>query len=412
MSEKKTNEKDDFLAQEAKEEAAQAAPYTLDIPEDEIWTYQIDGLQTPRIGKPIRNFRRKKIIVVLVLLVAIGLAIFFSLRAVHSELFAFERLDDGTAALTKFSNNGTLKELTVAFADDGQTPVSAIRDFAFNCDEKLTEIQIGKTVTDISPTAFYSCWALQTIKVDPDNPAYCDIDGVLYTKDCTRVVCYPIDRDRYLREKYGYTDLKDENGKPMDELWGPTATYDAAFFEQYNRDVRTYVLPATVKVIGATALNYANLTALYLPEGLEEIETMALFKCTSLETICSYTGEPAEDAAAVTDGMQTLKSSLPDSLVSIGSDAFTGDQALSYLYLPAAVTFIGHHAFWDTCYKQDGEMKGITEIHTALGEDAFRTQTTLGDQWRPQMAGGLLPKNVPVRYGAERENLYGTSPES
>ena len=82
MSEKKTKEKDDFLAQEAKEEAAQAAPYTLNIPEDEIWTYQIDGLQSPRIGKPVKNYRRKKITVVLVLLVAIGLAIFFSIRSI------------------------------------------------------------------------------------------------------------------------------------------------------------------------------------------------------------------------------------------------------------------------------------------------------------------------------------------
>ena len=404
MSEKKTKEKDDFLAQEAKEEAAQAAPYTLDIPEDEIWTYQIDGLQSPRIGKPVKNYRRKKITVVLVLLVAIGLAIFFSLRAVHSELYTFEPLDDGTAALVKFSNNGSMKELAIDVADDGQTPVSAIRDFAFNCDEKLTAVTVGKTVTDISPTAFYSCWALQT--------AYGDIDGVLYTKDRTRVVCCPIDRDQYLREKYGYTDLKDENGKPMTELWGPTETYDAAFFEQYNRDVRTYVLPATVKVIGATALNYANITTLYLPEGLEEIETMALFKCTSLETICTYTGKEGEPAPGAPDKLQGVYSSLPEGLETIGSDAFTGDQALSYLYLPAAVTFIGHHAFWDTCFKQDGEMKGITEIHTALGEDAFRAQTALGDQWRPQMAGGLLPKNVPVRYGAERESLYGTLPES
>lgn len=46
---KKSNSNDDFLAQEAKEEAATAADYTLDIPDDEIWSYQIEGLQAPAI---------------------------------------------------------------------------------------------------------------------------------------------------------------------------------------------------------------------------------------------------------------------------------------------------------------------------------------------------------------------------
>lgn len=41
---KKKKQNDDFLAQEAKEIERNATEYTLDIPEDEIWTYQIEGL--------------------------------------------------------------------------------------------------------------------------------------------------------------------------------------------------------------------------------------------------------------------------------------------------------------------------------------------------------------------------------
>ena len=37
-------------------------PIVLDIPEDEIWTYQVDGLAEPHIGKPIKNYTFKKII--------------------------------------------------------------------------------------------------------------------------------------------------------------------------------------------------------------------------------------------------------------------------------------------------------------------------------------------------------------
>ena len=407
MKKEKTQKpEEDFLAKEAKEEAAQAPAYTLDIPEDEIWTYRIEGLQEPRIGRPIQNIRRKKVLVVVILLIAIGLAIYFSIRAVHTVPYKYAVLEDGTSELVRFSNPGDVTALTVdRTEDDAKAPITALHEFAFNCDEKLTEIKLGKDITTIAPTSFYSCWALQNIKVDPENPAYCDIDGVLYTKDLSRIVCYPIDHDKYLRTSRGYGDLKDEAGKPVEELWGPTEVYDEAFYEKYNADTRTYVLPPSVTVIGEMAFNYANITDLYLPEGLQEIETLGLFKCTSLEHIFTYT-HPAR-LEALSDLSVVRKDaypSLPESLTTIGSDALTGNQALSYLYIPAAVTSIGHHAFWETCYVEDGEIKGVKEICVALDEDTFRAQTTLGDHWRPQSTAGLFPKNIPVRCGVERES--------
>ena len=201
--------KEDFLAQEAKEEAAQAPAYTLDIPEDEIWTYQIEGLQPPRIGKPVEHMRQKKILVVIILLIAIGTAIYLSLRAVHSETYDFRELDDGTYELVKFSNPGSVRTLTVDYVDsDESKPITVLHEYAFNCDEKITEITVGANVKEIDGKSFYSCWALQNIKVDPENEAYCDVDGVLYSKDMTKLICYPIDHDKYLRTQHGYADLR------------------------------------------------------------------------------------------------------------------------------------------------------------------------------------------------------------
>ena len=94
MSKKKKN--DDFLAQEAKEEKETAPEYTLDIPDDEIWTYQIEGLQAPHINQPFKNAKRNKIIVVIVLLIAIGCSIFLSVRAVHSDSYEYKDLGDGS----------------------------------------------------------------------------------------------------------------------------------------------------------------------------------------------------------------------------------------------------------------------------------------------------------------------------
>ena len=87
---------DDFLAQEAKEAAEQAPEYTLDIPDDEVWTYHIDGLQAPKIGASYDNARKLKILVVVTLLIAISLSIGFSVRALKTTEYKYTELDDGT----------------------------------------------------------------------------------------------------------------------------------------------------------------------------------------------------------------------------------------------------------------------------------------------------------------------------
>ena len=403
--EKKPKQQEDFLAKEAKEDAAQAPAYTLDIPEDEIWTYHIEGLQEPRIGKQVKNYKQKKVFVVIILLIAIGLAIYLSMRAVHNDTYKYNILEDGTYELVKFSNPGNITELTIDRAEEDETkPITVLHEFAFNCDEKITEITVGKDVKSIDGKTFYSCWALQNIKVDPENEAYCDIDGVLYNKDMTTLICYPIDHDKYLRAQYGYTDLKDDDGKPMEELWGTTKTYDEAFYAKYNKETRTYVVPSTVTTLGELSLNYSNIVDLYLPEGLKTIETFAVFKNTVLLNIYSYTssGVINETSAAAIDTMTAVYPSLPNGLEYIGSDAFTYDQGISYMYIPASVTYIGHHAFWDTCYKEDGEVKGVNAMNVEAEKDAFKESTVVGDQWRPEYDHNLFRKAVDVNYGAKR----------
>lgn len=358
------------------QDAAAPAEVQLQIPAEDVWTYQIEGMKAPLIGKSVEKAGLKKAIVIIVLVLAIGLSIFFSVRAVHSDTFNYAQTETGWE-FVKFSNPGDVTSLTVDFVDgDPAKPITAIHEYAFNCDDKLTTITIGKDVREIDAKSIYSVWNLQTISVDPENAWFCDVDGVLYDKAQTRVICYPIDHDAYLRQKAGFAE----------ELWPDNPAYSDA----YVAAVQTYHLPATVETIGALAFNYANLVNLYLPEGLKTIETMAFFKSTSLQKICT------ESAGGV-------YSSLPDGLEVIGSDAFSYDQALDYMFIPQSVKQIGHHAFWDTCYKEGGEIKGVTVMHVAASEDAFRAGVDAGDHWLPRYDYKLFKKTVDVAYGAERQ---------
>ena len=389
----------------------------LDIPEDEIWTYQVPGLAAPHVNKPYKYYNLKKAIFVIVIIVAVSLSMLFSVLALQNETFEYTETTDGIE-FSKFSNTGYLYELDIDYVSeieyiagnndpatnfkvvkDETKPITSVRQFTLNCDDKIKTIRIGANVTKVDPKAFYSCWALQNIEVDENNPNYCDVDGVLYNKDKTEILCYPCDHDEYLRQKYGY-----EN-----ELYRNDVT------PEYQNDIQTYVVPSTVKKIGEMCFNYANLRVIYLPEGLETIETLAVFKLhervdqwgttPSLENVFTYKASDVTDPHFTgVEALGEVYLSLPEGLKFIGSDAFSYNQNLQYMYIPSSVTYIGHHAFWDDCYKEDGELKGVAVMNVAQSEEDF-SKNTVGDDWLPEYDYLLFKKPIEVNYSVERQAM-------
>ncbi len=389
---------------------------TLNIPEDEIWTYQVPGLAAPHINKPYKHFTLKKIIFIVTIVIAVSLSCYFSILAIaNKDTYQYEDTGSGTYRLTKFSNTGEITELNVdyvttvdydqitkeyVFTKDKSKKVTEIREYALNCDDKITTIYIGPDVQIIQSKAFYSCWALQNIEVDENNPYYCDIDGVLYNKDKTVLINYPCNHDEYLRQKYGYDK----------EIYREDVT------EQYRLDIQTYVVPSTVTTLGELCFSYVNLRDIYLPEGLKKMETLSVFKLhepkdqwgntPSLENIYTYKAESeiSDTSCKSVNSFSEIYLSLPEGLEYIGSDALSYNQAMTYVYIPSSVTYIGHHAFWDNVYKEDKELKGLAEINAALSEAKLK-EITLGDQWKPQYDYMLFKKSVNVNYGVTREEI-------
>lgn len=386
----------------------------LDIPEDEIWTYQVPGLSAPHVNKPHKYYNLKKAVFVIVIIIAVSLSMYFSVMALQNDTFEYNETENGIE-FSKFSNTGYLYELEIDYVSDIEyiagnndpntnfkvvkdttKPITSVRQFTLNCDDKIKTIRIGENVEYVDTKAFYSCWALQNIEVDENNPNYCDVDGVLYNKDKTAVLCYPCDHDEYLRQKYGY-----EREYYKDEVT-----------PEYEKDIQTYVVPSTVVKIDEMCFNYANLRVIYLPEGLETVETLAIFKLhekvdqwgttPSLTKIYSYVADDVTDTHFTTQkALGTVYNSLPEGLKFIGSDAFSYNQALEYVYIPESVTYIGHHAFWDTCYKDGGELKGVTVMNVAVTEEDFNG-LEIGDDWRPKYDWLLFKKAVDVNFSAER----------
>ena len=384
----------------------------LDIPEEEIWTYKIDGLAAPHINKPFTSFTLKKIVFTVLLLIAVGLSMYFSVRVVSRTPFEYDEVGDGTYEFVKFNNTGYIKELTIDYAvtietdnenpdaatnftlvKDETKPISVIPEFCFNCDENVETIYIGKDVKEIDGKAFFTCRTLKNVYVDEENEYYCDIDGVLYNKDKTEIILYPMNHPQYLREKYGYNDT----------IWADGEN-NMEFRARYEADILTYVLPATVETIGELAFYDLPLAKLYMPEGLKRIETMAIMRNWWMTGIYSYessTAEADETGFSAIAKLQGVYKSLPEGLEYIGSDSMSYCDDGDVLRIPSTVKYIGHHAFYDTAEKSGDGFLGYGKVYMGMSEEEFES-VEAGGQWIPEYDSGLLDKKVELVFNTEK----------
>ncbi len=90
----------------------------------------------------------------------------------------------GTSA---FLGNTTIKRVIFP------STLTSIGDYAFY-GSSLTYVEIPSGVKSIGEGAFSSCTSLEAISVDGGNKYYASIDGVLFSKDKSTLICYPSGR--------------------------------------------------------------------------------------------------------------------------------------------------------------------------------------------------------------------------
>ena len=130
-------------------------------------------------------------------------------------------------------------------------------------------------------------------------------------------------------------------------------------------------LPETLRTVGQLTFAYnEKIKEIVLPEGLEEIEEMGLFRCWQMETI-----------------------DFPSTLKKLGSDAMSYCGEVKYIFVPRSVTEIGHHAFYGC---------GAEQIHMEMSENEVKDKVELGDGWAPETRKVFM-KRVPILYNQKKE---------
>ena len=111
--------------------------------------------------------------------------------------------------VTGVPDNSTVPEIVIPDEYEGK-PVTGIADFAAVNLENVTKITIGRNVSEIGLWALENNKKLTAIEVDEGNEYFCDLDGVLYTKDMKTLLFYPMARD--------IADVKDDSGNTVKSI--------------------------------------------------------------------------------------------------------------------------------------------------------------------------------------------------
>lgn len=133
---------------------------------------------------------------------------------------------------------------------------------------------------------------------------------------------------------------------------GITSLPDGTFSECKN--LKSVTLPSTLKII-ENAFSNSGLTSIFIPKGVTRIYSTSFNYCENLSTISvsdentTYDSRNNCNAIIQTAANQivrgTFNTIIPNTVTSIGDNAFNGINSLTSIVIPESVTSIGQQAF-------------------------------------------------------------------
>lgn len=229
--------------------------------------------------------------------------------------------------------------------------VTEVRSGAFY-NNKLTSVKIPNTISKLSGQDFYKS---VKVVINPDNPYFALIDGVLFEKETKMLIHYPS-----------------------------------------NEKVTSYSVPQGIKEISEEAFDgCSELTEIILPDSVEKIGTNAFWGCDGLKSI-TIPGNVTSFVQSFRTCSNLEEVILSDGVTSIGPYAFEYCPNLTKVSIPETVTSIGFAAFNECTSLQEIT---LPDSLTKLSGKAFNMCP---------MPSIILPKNLSEFTGNPFEGFTGT----
>ena len=258
--------------------------------------------------------------------------------------------------------------------------VTRIANFAFDDCDQLVHVTIPESVRSIGKWAFYQCskleriripssviqidegaftgpnYALTEFEIDERNPAYTVVNGVLYTKDLSTIVCYPVANPQ--------TNYDIRNG--TESIFGES-------FASAN-NLYTVCIPNTVTSIGNSAFfGCQNLQSVDIPASVNYIGSQAFDYCYNLTSVYFHSAAPPATSWRVFGGNENLVIYVPYTSI----EAYRQVENLNLIHIDPAIDWHDDHWFWVFCCVEGidfSQTEGITAYKVVENPDYSATE--------------------------------------
>ena len=258
--------------------------------------------------------------------------------------------------------------------------VASIGEAAFNGCSSLTSATIPSSVTNIGDGVFRNCQSLTSINVAASNIAYLSEDGVLYNKDQTTLIAYPLSKtNTYFSIPVSVTSIEHYAFGYCRNLASITIPNSVISIEDYAFQhcigLTSITIPNSVKSIGVGAFQYCiSLTSVTIPNSVTSIENNTFYSCRGLTSVTILGGVTSIGNSAFSNCSSLIFIDIPNSVTSIGNGTFYMCSSLTTITIPNSVTSLENGAF-RSCISLTSIT--IPNSVTSIGEWAFANCSSL-----------------------------------
>ena len=261
--------------------------------------------------------------------------------------YSYIVLTDGTVEISKYK--GTEETVIIPETINGKK-VTSLGLYSFTNCTTIIKLKIPQYVSNIEDPVFTTS-KLQTIEVDEKNTVYTSIDGVLYNKDKTKLVRYPIAKEGTF---YTISSTVKEIGRE-------------AF--AYCTKLTQIIIPEEVNKIGARAFaSCKGLPQITLPKEIKKLEAGIFEGCTALENIVIPKNVQTIETNAFSACEKLKNVEMDNGITEIKDMAFQGCKVLNNVVIPKTVTTMGGNLFFNSIGLENIT---IPNTVTSIGKNAF-----------------------------------------